>query len=208
MKTDILDTANKKTGEADLAPSVFEAEIKESLLHDVVLCQLASRRSGTHATKTRAFVSGGGVKPWKQKGTGRARAGSIRSPLFRGGAIIFGPSPRDYGYSLPKKVRAAALRSALSAKAAEKAITVIATVAMDAPKTKQAAAMLAALGLADKKVLLLLDTRNEAVEKSFRNIDGVKTMHAAGINVYDILNADALLMTNGALEAITERLSK
>ncbi len=208
MKTDILDSSNKKTGEAELAPSIFEAEVKESLLHDVVVCQLASRRAGTHSTKTRAFVRGGGVKPWKQKGTGRARAGSIRSPLFRGGAVIFGPSPRNYGYKLPKKVRAAALRSALSAKVPSRTVTVVDNLTFDAPKTKQAVAMLSSLGLAGKKVLFLLEARNEAVEKSFRNIDRVKIMMAAGINVYDILDADALVMTNGVLEAITERLAK
>jgi large subunit ribosomal protein L4 len=208
MKTEIVDITKKKVGEAELPAAIFEAEIKESLLHDVVVSQLASRRSGTHKTKTRAEVRGGGVKPWKQKGTGRARAGSIRSPLFRGGGIIFGPSPRSYAYRIPKKMRAAALRSALSVKAAENAITIVDQIAFDAPKTRQAADTVAALGLAGKKILLVLAARNEAVEKSFRNLDKVSIIMTEGVNVYDVLNAEAILATHDAITALTERLAK
>jgi len=207
MNVDILDSAAKKVGEAELASSVFEVEVKPHLLHDVVVDQLAHRRAGTHKTKGRSEVRGGGSKPWKQKGTGRARAGTIRSPLFRGGGVIFGPTPRSYGGSLNKKVKRAALKSALSVKAAEAAITIVDSFSFAAPKTKEAVTALSALGLSAKKTLVVLGSKDTNVEKSFRNIARVNLVRAEGINVYDILNAERVVVTKEALNSIQERLA-
>ena len=206
MNLPIVDISNKKVGDAKLAPAVFEVEIRQNIMRDVVVAQLASRRRGTHNTKTRNEVRGGGAKPWKQKGLGRARAGSVRSPIFRGGGITFGPKPRDYSYSPPKKVRKAALKSALSVKAKEKALIVIDAFSFDEPKTKQAVAALTALKLADKKTLVVIDAANSPVEKSFSNIPTVKLLRAEGVNVYDLLNAENVLITQAALLKLEERL--
>ena len=206
MEISVVDISNKKVGAAKLSPSIFEVEVKPDIIRDVVLAQLASRRSGTHNTKTRNEVRGGGAKPWKQKGLGRARAGSIRSPIFRGGGITFGPKPRDYSYSPPKKVRKAALKSALSIKAKENALIVIDAFSFDEPKTKQAVAVLAALEIADKKTLVVIEAANAPVEKSFSNIPSVKLLRAEGVNVYDLLNAQNVLVTQAALVKLEERL--
>jgi len=207
MLVEILDTKKKKVGEVELNPSVFEAEIKTHLVHDVVLSQMAKRRAGTHKTKIRDEVSGGGAKPWKQKGTGRARAGSIRSPLFRGGGIVFGPRPRDYGYTIPKKARDGALKSALSARLKDGAIVVVDKVELDEPKTKKASAVIGALGLGGK-TLILLDGKDGNVERGFRNLPDVKLLQVSAINVYDLVNVDHVVITKGALSKIEERLAK
>ncbi|MBI4665448.1 MAG: 50S ribosomal protein L4 [Nitrospinae bacterium] len=207
MLVDVLDLSKKKVGEAELSPSVFEAEVKEGLIHEVVLWQLAKRRAGTHNTKVRSEVSGGGRKPWKQKGTGRARAGSIRSSLWRGGSITFGPRPRDYSYSIPKKVRRGALISALSSKVKENAVVVVDSVALAEPKTKLAALALNNLGLSGK-TLVVVDKIEPNTGLGFRNIPRVKLMSAQGLNVYDVLNANNLLITKEALGVIQESLGK
>lgn len=206
MKLDIVDTRNKKVGQADLDSSVFEVEVKANLLHDVVVAQLAARRSGTHSTKGRHEVRGGGAKPWKQKGLGKARAGSIRSPIFRGGGVTFGPKPRDYSYNLTKKVKRAALKSALTLKAQEKALIVVDALPFDEPKTKAGVATLEAFGITGKKTLVVTHGVNLAVEKSFRNIPSVNLLRSEGVNVYDLLNSEAVVMTKDALTAIQERL--
>ena len=206
MNLPIVDISNKKVGDAKLLSAVFEVEIKQNIMRDVVLAQLASRRSGTHNTKTRNEVRGGGAKPWKQKGLGRARAGSVRSPIFRGGGITFGPKPRDYSYNPPKKVRKAALKSALSVKAKDNALVVVDAFSFDEPKTKQAVVALTALKLADKKTLVVIEAANASIEKSFSNIPSVKLLRAEGVNVYDLLNAENVLMTQAALLKLEERL--
>ncbi|MBI5816166.1 MAG: 50S ribosomal protein L4 [Nitrospinae bacterium] len=207
MLLDIIDAKKKKVGEVELAPSVFEVEVKAHLVHDVVVSQLASRRAGTHKVKERDEVRGGGAKPWKQKGTGRARAGSTRSPLFRGGGTVFGPRPRDYGYTMPKKAREGALRSALTARAKENVIMVVDGIALEAAKTKKAAALLGKLGLSGK-TLIVVDGKDKNVELGFRNLPDVKLLQAAAINVFDLVNADHIVMTKDALGKIQERLAK
>ena len=207
MKLDIVDSSNKKLGDVELLPSVFEAEVKPHLIHDVVVWQMARRRAGTSKTKTRTEVKGGGQKPWRQKGLGRARAGSIRSPLFRGGGIVFGPRPRSYEYNIPKKVRRGALVSALTVKAGEGSVAVVDKLEMDEPKTKKALAALGALGLTGK-VLIIIDGRDANLELSFRNLPDVRVLQASAINVYDLLDAEKVLFTRSALEKVQERLGR
>lgn len=207
MKVEVVDISNKKVGDAELSPAVFEAKINKSLVYDAVMWQMAKRRAGTHSTKIRDEVSGGGKKPWKQKGTGRARAGSTRSPVWRGGGIIFGPKPRDYEHSMPKKARRGALISALSAKLSEKAITVLADVTIEAPKTKKAAEILTSLGLLGHKTLIVVDKADTNTSLSFRNIPKVRVLPVEGVNVYDVVDAESLVITSGALGRIQERLA-
>ncbi|MGK7345734.1 MAG: 50S ribosomal protein L4 [Candidatus Nitrospinota bacterium M3_3B_026] len=206
MKQPVVDDSNKKVGEVDLSPAVFEAKVKPHLIRDVVVWQMARRRRGTSKTKNRREARGGGQKPWRQKGLGRARAGSLRSPLFRGGGVVFGPSPRDYSYTIPKKVKKGALRSALTLKAGEGAITVVEKLAMDEPKTKKAVETLSSLGLENGKTLIVLDGRDANVELSFRNLPKVKLLQAQALNVYDLLNSDRIVFTSQALEKAQERL--
>ncbi|VAX22781.1 LSU ribosomal protein L4p (L1e) [hydrothermal vent metagenome] len=207
MQIELVDTKKQKVGDMELLPSIFEAEVKESLIHDMVLCQMASRRAGTHSTKSMGEVRGGGRKPWKQKGLGRARAGSIRSPIFKGGGIVFGPKPRDYSYNLTKKAARGALISALSLKSKENALVVIDKLAFDAPKTKLAVETLGDLGLSGK-TLLVSNAKDDNIDMSFRNIPKVKQILAKAINVYDLINADHVLITKEALDSIQERLGK
>lgn len=197
----------EKIGEYELPASVFGAPVNEAVLHEAVVMQLASRRLGTAKTKTIGEVSGGGVKPWRQKGTGRARHGSRRSPLWRGGATLFGPVPRDYGYKLPRKVRRLALLSALSAKAQANAVVVLENLALAQPKTKDMAAVLKKLD-ADGKTLLVTQEPDKNIELSARNLPGVKTLAPSGLNVYDILDHDKLVLTKGAVEAVGEVLAR
>ncbi len=204
---DVRTVDNKKKGQVNLDASVFEAPVKIHLLHAEVRRQLAARRRGTHATKNRAGVSGGGSKPWRQKGTGRARAGTTRAAQWAGGGAVFGPVPRDHSHSVPKKVRAGALRSALSAKAGENAVVVVEELAIEPAKTKRAAEILGNLGVAEGKVLLVVDERDEAVERTTRNLPRVRTLRAAGLNVYDVLWADRLVLTRAALDRVQERLA-
>jgi large subunit ribosomal protein L4 len=207
MKVEVVDILNKKVGDAELSPEVFEAKINKALIYDAVMWQMAKRRAGTHSTKIRDEVRGGGKKPWKQKGTGRARAGSTRSPVWRGGGITFGPKPRDYEHSMPKKARRGALISALSSKLLEKAITVLADVTIEAPKTKMAAQILTSLGLLGHKTLIVVDKADTNTSLSFRNIPKVRVLPVEGMNVYDVLDAESLVITSGALGRIQERLA-
>ncbi len=204
MDTTIVNSSNQSVGSVTL-PAVFESRVNDALLFDQVLSQLASRRAGTHATKTRAFVSGGGKKPWKQKGTGRARAGSSRSPIWRGGAVIFGPQPRSYEYRLPASSRRQALASALAQKARDSQLTVIDQLALSQPKTRELSGILDGLGIGDS-TLVVIAGRDRNVELAGRNLPRVCVMPVEGINVYDILRHKNLLVTQDALAAIEARL--
>ena len=199
----VYDQDKTEQGELTLTPEVFEVAVRPEILHLVVRAQLAAKRAGTHSTKTRAMVSGGGVKPWRQKGTGRARQGSTRAPQWTHGGIVFAPKPRSYSYVLNKKVKRLAMKSALSAKAAAGEIIVIDSIKMDSIKTKDFRAFLTAVK-ADGKSLVVTPAKDEVVVKSARNIPGVVTSMANLINVYDILNAKYLVLDKEALAVIEE----
>ena len=203
LKTNVYDMSGKLVGEIELPEAVFGVTPNEAVVHDVVKNHLANTRQGTQSALTRAEVSGGGRKPWKQKGTGRARQGSTRAPQWTHGGIVFAPKPRDYSYTLNKKTRRLALKSALSAKAAEAAVVVIDAIKMDAPKTKEFAAFLTAVG-ADCKTLVVTAAPDANVVKSGRNIPGCEVTFANLINVYDIVNAKKLVVDKAALQKIEE----
>lgn len=207
-KVAVYDITGKQTGEEiKLMDYVFGVEFNEAVVHQAVVMQQANERQGTHATKTRGMVRGGGRKPWKQKGTGRARAGSVRSPLWVGGGTVFGPAPRSHAKDMPRKARRLAIRCALSAKVAEGALVVVDNLTFDAPKTKDAVAMLTGFEAADKKALIITDGENENVEKSSRNIEKVKALSNDCLNVYDILNAEKVLLAKDAVARIEEVLA-
>jgi large subunit ribosomal protein L4 len=203
----VYDSTGRQTGEMALEAGIFGIEPNVAVMHQVVNARLAALRSGTSSTKTRGEVSGGGKKPWKQKGTGRARAGSTRSPLWRGGATIFGPQPRSYAYRLPKQARRAALCSALAQKARDGQVRVIDSVALPAPKTKELARMLATLGITGS-VLIVLAGRDANVELSGRNLPNVLVLPVVGLNVEDVLRHETLLVQRDALSAIEARLAR
>lgn len=205
-KLDVVDQKNKKAGSVDLAPTVFEAAVRPHLYHAEVRRQLAGRRAGTHSTKNRAGVSGGGIKPYKQKGTGRARQGTIRAPQYAGGGVVFGPVPRGYGHKLTKKVRRAALVSALTQRAQESAVTIVDRLAVDDYSTKKMRAILKSLGLDAKSTLVVIEQPNPTVEASARNLPGVSVIRGEGLNVYDVLRHQNLLITRPALDALQARL--
>lgn len=192
--------------ELALNDAVFGVEPNKAVMHEVVVNYLAGLRAGTSCTKSRGEVRGGGRKPWRQKGTGRARAGTSRSPLWRGGAIIFGPKPRDYSYRVNKKKVALAMRSALSDKVIENAMFVLDALSFEAPKTKDMIKVLEALGT-DKKTLLVLPELDEVVVKSARNIKGITTVTVAELNTYDILNHNNIVITKDAVAKIEEVLA-
>ncbi len=192
----------EQIGEVTLKEEIFGVDVHESVLHDAVIMQLAGRRQGTHDTKTRSEVSGGGRKPWRQKGTGRARHGTIRSPIWRGGGIVFGPHPRKYGYNLPKKVRRLALKSALSSKVSSGDILILDELKLEQPKTSDMARILNNLKVGD--ALLVTAGKDETVEKSARNIPNIKSLTAEGLNVYDILSYDKLVITKDAVLRVEE----
>lgn len=202
-KVAVYNIEGSQVGEIELKDEVFGIQPNEAVLHQAVVAQQASWRRGTHKVKSRGEVSGGGKKPWKQKGTGRARAGTIRSPLWRGGSIIFGPQPRSYKISLPKKVRRLALKSALSSKVQAGNIIVLDNLAMEAPKTKVMAGVLDKLNV-DRKALVVTAGVDENIFKSARNIPGITPVEAVGINVYDILNHDKLVITKDAVAKVEE----
>ena len=207
-KVAVYDITGKQTGEEiELMDYVFGVEFNEAVVHQAVVMQQANERQGTHATKTRGMVRGGGRKPWKQNGTGRARAGSVRSPLWVGGGTVFGPAPRSPAKDMPRKARRLAIRCALSAKVAEGALVVVDNLTFDAPKTKDAVAMLTGFEAADKKALIITDGENENVEKSSRNIEKVKALSNDCLNVYDILNAEKVLLAKDAVARIEEVLA-
>ena len=203
MQIDIVNIQGKKVGSADLDDAVFGAKVKDYLLWELVKAQQAAKRAGTHSTKTRAHVRGGGKKPYKQKGTGNARQGSSRAPNHVGGGVVFGPHPRSYEYMVPKKVKRAALASALSLRAKEKKLVVIDKLSFDAPKTKQMAGILKTLGLA--KALVVDEKANTNLFKSVRNLAKAKVLAPEGLNVLDILNHSDLVITAGVLKQVEKR---
>lgn len=202
-KVAVYTVDGNQTGEIELNESVFGVEVNEALVHQAVVMQLASQRLGTHSTKTRGLVRGGGRKPWKQKGTGRARSGSTRSPIWVGGGVVFGPSPRSYAFRMPRKQRRLALKCALSDKVQNGDFVVLENLEFDAAKTKNVVKMLSDFGF-DKKTLLITADENENVEKSSRNIPGVKAISSCGLNVYDVLNHNKLFITKDAITRIEE----
>ncbi|MCM2332499.1 MAG: 50S ribosomal protein L4 [Anaeromyxobacteraceae bacterium] len=204
-KFDVYDLDKKKVGELDLADAVFAGEVNEHLFYEVVKAKLASDRSGTHAVKNRSLVSGGGKKPWKQKGTGRARQGSTRASQWVGGGKAMGPKPRDYAYDVPKKVRKAALRSALALRGQGQQLLIVEKWEPTAPKSSAAAKVLAKLGV--KKALVVDAGANEALAKSVRNLDGHDFLAVEGLNVYDILKHDTLVLTAATAKKLEEALS-
>ncbi len=200
-KVDVVDQTGKKVGEQELDPAIFDVQVNVPAMHQVMVASLAARRRGTHSTKTRAEVRGGGRKPWRQKGTGRARHGSIRSPLWVGGGIAHGPRPRDHSVRVNKKMRRLALRSALTDRARGGRIRVLEALSFEAPRTADAVTVLDALAL-DGRVLLVLGAPDEPVEKSFRNLPYVKVSLAGALSTYDAMAADWLVFTKDALEAL------
>jgi large subunit ribosomal protein L4 len=203
-KVDIIDMRRQKISEMEVDDRLLSEPEKPHLVYDVVRMQLACRRSGTASTKERSFISGGGRKPWKQKGTGRARAGSTRSPLWRGGGTIFGPHPRDYSFHPPKKVRSAALRSVLSSKYREEKLLVLDRFELPEAKTKSLMTALKILGVSN--ALIITDGPDEILEKSALNIPGVQVTRCEGLNVHDLLRHDHVVFLRSSLEKVERNL--
>lgn len=201
---EIRSVSGDVVGRATLDDAVFAAQVNVPVMHQVVRAQLAAARSGTHATKKRGEVSGGGKKPWRQKGTGRARQGSNRAPHWTGGGVVFGPQPRSHEMKVPRKMRALALRSALSDRAREGRIAVVDSFAFESPKTKDAVKVLDALGVSGKS-LVVLEERNDAIGLSFRNVPEAHVILVDQLNTYDVLNADWIVFTQAALTRVAER---
>lgn len=202
MLVPVKNMNGQQVGEVELSDAVFAAPVNTSLMHQALMRQLSNARLGTHDTKVRSEVSGGGKKPWRQKGTGRARQGSTRAPNWVGGGTVFGPTPRKYTKALPKKMQRLALRSALSVKAANGQLVIVDQVSIDEPKTKTAVKMLSALGVSDQSVLLVLPEKNLPVWKSVRNLPQVKSLQSGYLNIRDLLGYDTLLLTRSAVDAI------
>lgn len=205
-KVALYNMEGKQIGDIELNEAIFGAKINEALMHQVVVNQLANRRQGTAATKTRSFVRGGGRKPWRQKGTGRARVGSIRSPLWVGGGVTFGPAPRNYSYRIPKKARRQALKSALSAKVRDGKLIVLDQLTIEQPKTKLMVNVLKALN-AEKKPLIVIGDWDTNIELATRNIPKTLLLKSSGLNVYDVLNHDQVIFTKDALTKLEEVLA-
>ncbi|MGH7788258.1 MAG: 50S ribosomal protein L4 [Candidatus Binatia bacterium] len=201
----VVNQAKQPAGEITLPEGAFDGPVRKHLLYEIVNMQRANRRAGTHSTKTRAFVSGGGKKPWRQKGTGRARAGSSRSPIWVGGATVFGPQPRDYSYRLPASARRSALRSALAMKVREGHVVVLDRIEIEAGKTKHVAALLETLGLTS--ALIITEGENVNLERGARNLYRVKVLRVEGANVYDILRYQHLVLTPEAVSALGGRVT-
>jgi large subunit ribosomal protein L4 len=201
---DVYDISRAKVGEATLRDDIFGIPVRGHIMHEVVTMQLACRRAGTASTKGRAEVRGGGHKPWRQKGTGRARVGSIRSPLWRGGGVVFGPKPRSYAYKVPKKVRRLALKMALSSKLANGQLLVLDQYPFEAPKTKEFVKVLENLQV--DKALFVTAGEDQVLTLSSRNVPYVQVMRTEGLNVYDILRYDYLVVFQPAISQIEERL--
>lgn len=201
---DVHNTKKEKVAEITLSDAIFDIPVREDILHEVVTMQLANRRAGTASTKTRSEVSGGGRKPWRQKGTGRARAGSNTSPLFKRGGTVFGPAPRDYGYKVPRKVRKLALRMALSDRMKSGQFLIVEEFAVSEIKTKKLLEVLDTLGTRD--VLIVTDGRQDNLEKSARNVPGVDVIPSAALNVYDILLHESLILSKECIARIEESL--
>lgn len=205
MRVSVLNMAGETVSQIELRDDIFGLEPHEAVMHQAVLRQLANARLGTVDTKTRGEVSGGGRKPWRQKHTGRARQGSIRAPHWKGGGVVFGPHPRSYRMRMPRKMRRLALKSALSAKAAENSIILLDELAMESPSTKNMLTLLDNLGV-DSSALILLPERDENIEKSVHNIPDVKTLHASCLNVIDLLTYDTVILPLKALKLIEQHL--
>ena len=205
MTVDVVNQQNEKVGSLDLRDEVFGGRVKTDLIHESVVHANAADRRGTHATKTRAMVSGTGKKPWRQKGTGRAQVGEARNPLWRIGGIVFGPQPRSYDYHLPRKVEKGALRAALSQKLRDGAVTVVDALTVGEVKTKAAAEMLRRLG-ADRKALLVDVTPEDKLALSIRNIEGVRLLPSNRISARDVMNTRKVVLTRAALEKLQEAL--
>ncbi|HZJ31244.1 MAG TPA: 50S ribosomal protein L4 [Vicinamibacterales bacterium] len=205
MQIDVVNQQNEKVGSLDLRDEVFGGRVKTDLIHESVVHANAADRRGTHATKTRAMVSGTGKKPWRQKGTGRAQVGEARNPLWRKGGIVFGPQPRSYDYHLPRKVEKGALRAALSQKLRDGAVTVVDALTVGEVKTKAAAEMLRRLG-ADRKALLVDVTPEDKLALSIRNIEGVRLLPSNRISARDVMNTRRVVLTRAALEKLQEAL--
>ncbi|HDK7168488.1 TPA: 50S ribosomal protein L4 [Clostridium botulinum] len=201
-KVDLFNQNGEKVGELQLADSVFGVEVNTYAMHQVVKALLANKRQGTQSAKTRAEVSGGGIKPWRQKGTGRARQGSIRAPQWIHGGIVFAPKPRDYRMSIPKSMKKVAIKSALTSKVNEKLMVVVDDIKLETPKTKEVVKMLNAFDA--KKTLIITNNAEENVYKSARNIEGVQIIPVNNINVYDILKYDKVVITKDAVSKIEE----
>ena len=201
---DIVNTKNEKVGEIELSAKVFDLDVKEHMLHDVVRQQRAAKRAGNACTKTRVEVRGGGAKPWRQKGTGRARAGTNNSPIWRGGGVTFGPKPRDYSFKLNRKVRKQAIAMAMSARLQEGNLVVVDEFVMDAIKTKDFVNIMKDFDF--ENCLLITEGKNENLNKSARNVNGFKVMTTEGLNVYDILLHKKLMLVKPAIESIEKRL--
>jgi large subunit ribosomal protein L4 len=202
---EVKNIKGEKVSEVEMPDSIFNVEPKKSVLHEVVCMQLAAKRSGTASVKRRSDVKGTGAKPFRQKGTGRARQGDVKSPLLRGGGVIFGPNPRSYTMKVHKKVKRLALKMALSSKLKEKMITVLDAFSLDQIKTKSVVSVLETLKL--KNSLIIVDAKNEELELSSRNIPGVKVLRVEGLNVYDILKHKNLILLEGSIKNIEGRLA-
>jgi large subunit ribosomal protein L4 len=200
----VVSAQGEKVADRELAPEVFEAKVSVPLMHQVVVAGAAAVRRGTHSTKTRGEVAGGGKKPWRQKGTGRARQGSIRAPQWTGGGIVHGPRPRDYAMRVNKKMKRGALRAALTDALQGDKLVVLDDLALDAPKTKRAVELLDRVQVSGRKILVVIPapTADGAVEKSFRNIQGVRVSYAGALGVYEVLAADRVLVTSAALDVL------
>ena len=206
LTTPVFSQAREPVGEMELPAEIFGQPVRRHLLYEVVKMQMANRRGGTASTKTRGEVRGGGRKPWRQKGTGRARAGSTRSPLWVGGGTVFGPRPRSYSYRMPRQARRAALRSALSLKRREGRLVVVDKLELAEVKTRRMAEVLGALAI-EGSVLIVFGERNEAVERAARNLPGVKVLGVDGLNVYDLLRYRNLVLTREGVQRLGVRLS-
>jgi large subunit ribosomal protein L4 len=205
---EVKDKNNKPVGKINLSDDVFGVKAKDGVLHNAVVNYLANQRQGTHATKTKGLVSGGGKKPWKQKHTGRARSGSSRSPLWRGGGTVFGPQPRDYSYAIPKKARRLALKAALSGKLSDGEIIVIEALSLEKPQTKKMVSVLKSLELDGKSTLIIVPEHDEAIVLSARNIPGVTVTRVSDLNCYDVAAHSRLLMTKQAAQMLSEAAKK
>jgi large subunit ribosomal protein L4 len=206
LQAPFFDALGERNGEVDLPKAVFDEKPNMPVMHQAYLRQLANARQGTASTKTRGLVSGGGAKPYRQKGTGRARHGSIREPSMKGGGTVFGPHPRSYAQRMPKQMRRLALRSALSQKALDGQVRVIESFVFDEPKTKQAADLMIAIGF-DKSALVVLPAPNVVVSRSFENLSGTKTILARNLNVRDLISHNYLLLSKDCLELLEENFS-
>lgn len=204
LELEIKDITNNSKGKVTLPENVFGLSGRSDLLHDAVVNYLANQRQGTHATKTRGMVSGGGKKPWRQKHTGRARAGSIRSPLWRGGGTVFGPQPRDYYRTLPKALRIRALKEAISAKYSGGEIVVVESIEMQKPKTKEMLKIIDSLGLTGKSLLIVIKDKDDNLFLSARNIPGIYVVRVTDLNAYQVLSHDRVILTKDALDSIPE----